>query len=164
MDKGPGRYCYQVQACGSWGCTDSNIECVDVLWEHEDNDERGENESNGPLCSGTEYKGYPDDMRDWFRVYLNGGEQVTVRLQDHTGTDVWLSLYDLSSDSSTCSVYKPVPPSSFELPCTVGSAGWYYVRIYTGAGYNSNTAYRLLVTAQALDRARIVRRLRLPVR
>ncbi|MCP4544553.1 MAG: hypothetical protein GY832_46180 [Chloroflexi bacterium] len=139
-DMGAARYYYRVKARNSWGDSNwSNEESVHVMWEAEDNDTTLD--VNGPLCSGLEYYGYPDDREDYFSIYLETGGDITIDLTDHTGQGVQLQLH-----------YQSVPNMvewAWHSPYHIehaGSAGWYYIRIFTESGYNNVTPYTLQVT------------------
>ncbi len=140
VDKGPGRYYYRVRACNGWGCSDwSNVEWVDVQWEREPNDSFSQ--ANGPLISGLGYYGYPDDVNDRFKIHLHAAGQVHAILNNHTGSgDVQLLLYN-QSEEFVCRDFE----WPYEIACST-PAGWYYIRIYTESGHNSNTPYTLQAT------------------
>jgi hypothetical protein len=139
-DQAAGVYYYQVKANnGRWSSDWSNVESVSAWWEHEPNNSCSE--ANGPLISGKNYYGYHNDASDLFKVCLDANGQITMSLKNHSGTGVQLLLYD-QSKKLMCD-YDWSPP--YEMTCTV-SAGCYYVRIYTLAGYNTNKPYTLQVT------------------
>ncbi len=108
-------------------------------WEVEDND--SSQQANGPLRSGQDYYGYPDDLKDYFSIYLRTGGTITIDLSNHTGQGVQLQLFYQSVDNRVA--YDLDPPYHVEYS---GQAGWYYVYIYTESGHNSSTPYTLRVT------------------
>ncbi len=108
-------------------------------WEAEDNDSYLQ--ANGPLLSGQDYFGYPDDVEDWFSVYLSTPGQMVVTLTGHTGGGVQLLLYD---QALQLKCLDNVPP--YEMVCANQPAGWYYLRIYTASGWNDTTPYTLSVS------------------
>jgi len=112
-------------------------------WEVEPNDTW--QQANGPLISGRDYYGYPNDARDYFSIYMRQAGAITVNLTGHTGTGVQLQLWHgpPQADGSNRVAFKTQAP--YQLTHT-GPAGWYYVYIYTAGGYNSNTPYTLQVT------------------
>jgi hypothetical protein len=108
-------------------------------WEREDND--GYLEANGPLRSGADYYGYPDDERDYFSIYLRTGGTITIDLTGHTGQGVQLLLFYQSTDDQKDRVWEKPYHIAYS-----GPAGWYYILIYTESGHNSNTPYTLRVS------------------
>ena len=138
--QGPGRYYYRVKACNQWECSHwSNVKWVDVCWEKEPNNECSD-QANGPLVSGIDYYGYPNDQWDYFKLDVQEAGMITVELTGHTGKSVQLQLRE-----QNCGLlgYDPVAPYHLEHD---GPAGRYYVYINTGSGYNSDTAYTLRAT------------------
>ncbi|MFQ5616064.1 MAG: LVIVD repeat-containing protein [Anaerolineales bacterium] len=108
-------------------------------WEKEPNNTASQ--SNGPLRSGTDYFGYPNDTNEYFSFFLDTPGQITVDLSNHTGQGVQLMLYDQPTGSNAV-------VRAWEPPCQLvysGGAGWYYVRIYMVSGFNSDTGYTLRV-------------------
>jgi hypothetical protein len=102
-------------------------------------------QANGPLCSGTTYVGYhdgADDDRDYFSVTLNVAGTITVDLTNIASSDAQLQLF-YPTAGSVPNCYAGAPP--YHLICTT-SAGTYYVRVYTPAGYSATTPYNLVVT------------------
>jgi hypothetical protein len=108
-------------------------------WEVEDNDTASS--ANGPLASGQDYYGYPDDANDYFGVYMPEAGTLTIDLTSHVGQGVQVQLFYQST--SVMVTYDWNPP--YHIVYT-GSAGWYYVRIYTASGYTGATPYTLRVT------------------
>jgi hypothetical protein len=108
-------------------------------WEMEDND--SSQEANGPLRSGVDYYGYPDDSRDYFSVYLRTDGDIAIDLTDHTGQGVQLLLYYESIEDLRDRVWKE--PYHIDYS---GPSGWYYILIYTESGHNSDTPYSLRVS------------------
>jgi hypothetical protein len=108
-------------------------------WEAEPNDSY--TQANGPLRSGKDYYGYPDDEKDYFSIYLSTAGDITIDLQDHTGQGVQLQLFYESTDNRVA--WDLDPPYHIGH---AGGAGWYYVYIFTESGYNSTTPYTLRVT------------------
>ena len=113
--------------------------CFQGPWEREPNNSYGE--ANGPLCSNREYRGYPDDQRDYFSIHPLSGGQITITLKNHTGQGVQLQLF--YGDVGHRVGYDPDPPYKIEY---LGDPGWYYIYIYTASGYNNTTAYTLRAT------------------
>jgi hypothetical protein len=98
--------------------------------------------ANGPIRSGRDYQGYPDDDSDYFSFTSSAAGDITVTLTGHTGTGLQLLLYYNSVDNQ-------VVPADITPPYVItynGAPGLYYVRIYTAGGYNSTTKYTLRVT------------------
>jgi hypothetical protein len=108
-------------------------------FELEENDKA--EQANGPIRSGKDYGGFPDDANDYFSFTTTVPGDITVNLLDHTGTGVQLLLYYQST--ADLKVTDITPPYSIAYS---GAAGTYYVRIYAVGGYNSATPYTLRVT------------------
>jgi uncharacterized repeat protein (TIGR01451 family) len=153
-DKSAGWYYYRVEASGSGVCRGwSNTEEVGAWWEQEDEWGEGEDDdwndyndsrstANGPLISGKDYYGYPDDKYDFFKIYLATKGQIAMEVDRHTGTCVNLHLYYESESDHVCRDTQP----PFEKTCGVDKPGWYYIRIRTDQGYNMDTPYTLRAT------------------
>jgi hypothetical protein len=132
-------YYYRVKACNGWGCTGwSNVEEVRA-WEQEDNDSCSK--ANGPLISGEHYYGYPDDQYDCFKIHPDRKGQITMKLENHTGTCVNLILYYQSEANPVCRATRP----PYEKTCDVIS-GPYCICIRTDQGHNRDTPYTLTAT------------------
>jgi hypothetical protein len=99
-------------------------------------------QANGLLRSGRVYQGYPNDANDYFDFKTNSSGIITVDLTNHTGTGVQLLLYGPDPSQGYIAIDQ-TPPYHFDYS---GPPGLYYLRIYTAAGYNTNSAYSLTVT------------------
>jgi uncharacterized repeat protein (TIGR02543 family) len=115
------------------------INYFEGLWEVEPNDSIAQ--ANGPLRSGQDYFGYPNDARDFFSVYMTQPGQLNVTLSNHTGQGVQLQLFYQSADNRVG--FVPDPPYILSHS---GPAGWYYIFIFTESGHHSHTPYTLRVT------------------
>ncbi len=104
-------------------------------WEQEPNNTFSQ--ANGPLRSGQDYFGYPDQY-DLFSIRLYTGGVITVDLADHSGQGVSLALYDQSQQ-----LVDQETPTHLEY---TAQPGLYYVYIYTASGHNNNIRYILRVT------------------
>jgi hypothetical protein len=107
-------------------------------WEQEPNNSYLQ--ANGPLRSGRDYYGYPDE-KDYFSIYLRSGGTITIDLTNHTGQGVQLQLFYQSTNNRVDSDLN----APYHITYT-GPAGWYYIYIYTAGGYNTTTPYTLRVT------------------
>ena len=108
-------------------------------WEVEPNNSYLQ--ANGPLRSGRDYYGYPNDEKDYFSIYLRTAGMITINLTNHTGIGVQLQLFYQTPGNTVA--YDLYPPYSIEYN---GQPGFYYIYIYTAGGYNSTTPYTLRVT------------------
>ncbi len=108
-------------------------------WEQEDNDRASQ--ANGPLRSGREYYGYPDDAYDYFFISPRTGGTITVDLTGHTGTGVQLLLYNQSGGLLASDQDAP-----YHVEYAAPTGGVYYIAIYTAGNYNTTTPYTLRVT------------------
>ncbi len=111
-------------------------------WEVEDNDYYVQ--ANGPPGPGQGYRGYPDDVDDWFSAYRPAAGLVDISLTGHTGEGVQLLLYDQALQLK-CTDNSPPDFRIDASNCPSQQAGWYYVRIYTASGWNSATPYVLAI-------------------
>jgi uncharacterized repeat protein (TIGR01451 family) len=137
--QGIATYHFRVKAHNAWGGSPwSNVQAVDVRWEQEPNYPYAL--ANGPLVSGVDYYGFPDDNRDYFILQTAQAGQITLDLTNHTGQDVQLLLYH----PALVEVAK-VADAPYHLTYS-GEAGTYYVQIYSIGGYNTNTPYTLRAT------------------
>jgi hypothetical protein len=134
--QGIARYHYRVQARNQYGNSPwSNVQWVDVRWEQEPNYPLAN--ANGPLLSGLNYYGYPNDTDDYFYFQVASRGQVTIDLTNHSDQSVQLLLRTPAGDPIT---FVNQPP--YHLVATV-DPGRYYVHIYATGGFNTTTPYTL---------------------
>jgi len=119
------------------------IQYFEGPWEVEPNDTW--QQANGPLISGRDYYGYPNDARDYFSIYTRQAGEITVNLTGHTGEGVQLQLWHGQPQSDGSNRVAFTSTSPYQLTHT-GAAGWYYIYIYTPEGHNEHTRYTLRVT------------------
>jgi hypothetical protein len=120
-------------------------------WPFEEEDNDAAWQANGALIFGNEYIGYHNDGDDFFSVYTRAGSTLTINLntehleQDDSGYYVvQLMLYYGSTSPEDLEARVFEPPYQIEY---TGSAGWYYVRIYTAPDYlDGSKQYQLTVT------------------
>ena len=158
----PGTWYYRVRAVNAGGTSSwSNIQSVyvnpeavfavflsgvvrnyDPYWEIEDNDSY--NQANGPLVSGRFYRGYPDDLKDYFFFDSSSYGDITIDLFNHANKDVQLLLYygrPLQSGDEVARDTKAPYHINYK-----GPSGRYYVYIYSvGSGFNTTIPYTLQV-------------------
>ncbi|MEM4204931.1 MAG: SBBP repeat-containing protein [Candidatus Methanomethylicaceae archaeon] len=108
-------------------------------WEQEPNNSA--QEANGPLRSGRDYYGYPNDAKDYFSIYLRTSGQISINLTNHTDPEAQLQLFYQTPGNRVAGCIG----SSCHVDYT-GPAGLYYIYIYTAGNYNSTTPYTLRVT------------------
>ncbi len=130
----------------TWGCAyyvpvvvKEPIFYFEDPFEFEPNDSTAQ--ANGPLRSGVEIEGYPDDENDYFSIRTLSPGTITVELNDHTGTGVQMLVY-YQEAGNTVAIDNTAP---YALSYS-GEPGTYYIRIYTASGFNTTTPYRLTVT------------------
>jgi hypothetical protein len=90
--------------------------------------------------SGIAYRGYPDDKKDYFQIYLGAPGKIRVDLTDHTGKGVQLVLFYQSTDN--------LAERDHDAPYHIdydGQPGQYYIYIYTESGHNKDRPYALKV-------------------
>lgn len=139
-DRGASRYYYRVKAHNAAGDSEwSNVVWTDVCWEKESNN--AYTEANGPLVSGIDYYGYPNDLKDYFSVYMSTAGKLSIDLTEHVGNDVQLQLFYQSTSTQVGFDHN----RPFHIEHT-GPAGWYYIYIYTESGHSSTSPYTLHVT------------------
>ena len=139
--QGIARYYYRVKARNQWGDSSwSNVESVEVRWEQEPNYPLAQ--ANGPLRSGIDFYGYPNDNYDYFFFQASSRGQVTVDLTNHTGLGLQLVL---RTSNGSQVVYDYSPP--YHLVATV-DPGRYYVQLYATGNFNNNAPYTLQVVYQ----------------
>ncbi len=108
-------------------------------FEVEDNDSYLQ--ANGPLRSGQDYMGYPDDAKDYFSIVSSTSGNITVSLSNHTGLGVQLQLF-YQSVSNLVAFDLDAP---YQINHS-GPAGTYYIYIFTESGFNIVDLYTLRVT------------------
>lgn len=113
--------------------------------ETEPNDSSGS--ADGPLCSGRDHLGFPD-QQDWFFFDISAPGAITVDLSGHTGTGVQLHLYYEETDEAHRVGYDSNSPYHIDCPDvehpTCGAVGRYYVLLYAVEPYG-NGIYTLRV-------------------
>jgi|GEM_PF-1686992 len=100
-------------------------------WEQEPNNSWLQ--ANGPLRSGRDYRGYPNDEKDYFSIRTQNPGRIIMDLTNHTGQNVQLQLFYQSVGNRVA--VRTSPPYHLEYD---GQPGTYYIYINTGSGYNSN--------------------------
>jgi hypothetical protein len=108
-----------------------------IGWEQEPNNTVAT--ANGPLVSGMNYFGFPNDGSDYFFFQTTSRDQITIDLNNHTGQGIQLLLYYPAGNL----VGRDIEPP-YRLEYT-GDPGRYYVRIYSTGGFNNTTPYTLRV-------------------
>jgi len=114
---------------------------IEGPWEQEPNNTY--QQANGPLLSGIDYYGYPNDQKDFFIINSSIGGQIVIDLTNHTGQGVQLQLFYQTTTGT------PVVHSVWQAPYHIqytGLPGKYYIYIYTESNYNSSNPYTLRVT------------------
>ena len=134
--QGIARYYYRVKARNQWGESPwSNVQSVEVRWEQEPNYPLGQ--ANGPLISGLNYYGYPNDDNDYFYFQVGSRGQVTIDLTNHPGLGLQLLL---RNSTGTQIAVANIPP--YHLVITV-NPGRYYVQLYATGNFNTTAPYTL---------------------
>jgi hypothetical protein len=105
-------------------------------WEVEPNNDW--QHANGPIRSGRDYYGYPDE-KDFFSFYTNKSGSISIDLADHTGQDVQLQLF--YQDINNLVDFDSVPPFHIDRPNQ--PPGRYYIYIFTKSGHNQQNKYTL---------------------
>jgi len=67
-------------------------------WEIEDNDSYLQ--ANGPLHSGQDYFGYPDDQKDYFSVHLSTPGTISIDLSNHSGQGAAAAVLSIGGQRS----------------------------------------------------------------
>jgi hypothetical protein len=143
----PTRYYYRVKARNNWGDSRwSDVKSVDVVRENEPN--TYVSQANGPLLSGIDYFGFPDqapgdaaESDDWYYIDVERWGTISVDLIDDRDDGVQLLLY---RETITEVV-------GWDYNCTTrchvkfnGSPGQYYIYVYS-LGEVSTSPYTLTV-------------------
>lgn len=104
-------------------------------------------EPNGPLCSGKEYYGRPNDADDHFTFQTSGGS-IDIAIKNHKGGGVQVVLYYATLNSRP--IFIDNDTSNGLLVSLRGQpAGLYYIQIYTAApNPNEMQKYQLTVRFQ----------------
>ncbi len=99
--------------------------------------------ANGPLRSGRDYNGYPDDEKDYFSVYLRSSGHIVIDLSNHNGLEVQLQLFYQNTANPPVANQMSAP---YHIDYTGAAAGWYFIYIHSAGNYNTTTPYTLRVT------------------
>lgn len=117
--------------------------CWPSLNEIESNDVQSQ--ANGPLCSGREVVGLPNDRRDIFTLRAAAGP-ITVELMSHVGAGVQLHLYFEEIDEDSRVGYDgDVEGGIYRIYKEGLSAGVYYI-VIVNPNPPDPTPYRLRAT------------------
>ena len=101
-------------------------------------------EANGALIAGQAYGGWHNDTSDYFSLYMPAAGSVQASLITTYQNHVQLQLRRPAISGTNIMAYVYQPPFVLTQPIT--QAGWYFVRIFTEAGYTNNSPYTLTVT------------------
>ena len=119
-----------------------SIICFEGPWENEPNNDA--QHANGPLCSGQEYFGYPNDRDDYFSISPLTDGLITVDLTYDPGEGMQLQLFYQTVDEAHRMGFCGLLPCHIEY---TGSAGMYYIWIFTAPEQqNSTSLYTLQAT------------------
>lgn len=104
---------------------------------------------NGPLFSDVDYYGYPNDLTDYFSIYLESDGYIGITLTDHTGQGVQIQLFYEVVDPTISPVADDRgTPGQIEY---FGKSGLYFIYIYTESGHNNSDLYKLRVTHPSIS-------------
>ena len=108
-------------------------------------------QANGPLRSGREYYGYPDDSDDYYYFKLSARATVNVSVTDFapTSSNGAVALYGPTAGyerGERIDYYGEPGHSSMVLGSHSLGAGKYYVQVYTAQAHSTTQLYRLTVT------------------
>jgi hypothetical protein len=99
--------------------------------------------ANGPIGSGQEYYGYPDDLRDYWSFYATSDGPMSISLENFSANGGQLQLFYQVATETTRVAYDITAPYQINYS---GPAGLYYIFIAAESGPNTLTPYTL--TAQ----------------
>jgi len=108
-------------------------------WEVEPNNDY--EQANGPLRSGRDYYGYPDE-KDYFSFDSSTSGNIIIDLMDYMGTGAQLELYYESVDGQPVATDQGAP---YYIEYT-GPSGPYFVYIYSAGGWSDDYPFTLRVT------------------
>lgn len=97
-------------------------------------------QANGPLIDERLYTGRHNDQWDTYRIYAPSAGIISVDLQTPRGSGVQLQVYYQSINDPN-NQFRALPPYHIDYN---GSAGWYYIFVFTEANFNDQT-YTLVV-------------------
>jgi hypothetical protein len=119
--------------------TSEFISFFDGPWEVEPNNDV--DQANGPLRSGRDYYGYPDE-KECFVFYSPDSGNKVIDLLDYAASGVELRLYYETVGDPPVQE-DLIPPYDIDY---TGPAGWYYIYIYSTGGWNTSYPYALRAT------------------
>ncbi len=96
--------------------------------------------ANGPIGSGQEYYGYPDDLRDYWSFYATSGGPMSISLENFSANGGQLQLFYQVATEATRVASDIVPPYQINYS---GPAGLYYIFIAAESGPNTQIPYTL---------------------
>jgi hypothetical protein len=104
-----------------------------------------------PIDLGTVYQKYPQDAEDWFGFDVVMTTALQINVTNYTGSGAQVQLFQQGADCSQNGspiIYAPISGNLGSLAMTTANPvapGHYFVRVYTGGGYNITTLYTLQV-------------------
>jgi hypothetical protein len=104
-----------------------------------------------PIDLGTVYQKYPQDAEDWFGFDVVMTTALQINVTNYTGSGAQVQLFQQGADCSQNGspiIYAPISGNPGSLAMTTANPvapGHYFVRVYTGGGYNITTLYTLQV-------------------
>jgi hypothetical protein len=143
----PTRYYYHVVAANSLSSgSPSNIVAVDRQYELEDND--SSTTANGQLFFNVTYYFRPDDLKDFFKIYVPGPGTITVTVTGYPLSPLWDGQLQLFEDNTGQLRSWDVRPdlNGMVATWTGTQANWYYILIGTDSASWSSDWYTFKVT------------------
>jgi len=137
--KNPTRYYYYVVAYETPTnfSLPSNMLAVDRQYELEENDTS--QTSNGPLFFNVTYYFQPQDLKDFFKIYLPGPGTITVTILGYRTSPLWPGQLQLFEDNTGQLRAWDVRPdvNGMTVTWTGTQANWYYILIGTDPAWTT---------------------------
>ena len=136
-------YFYVVATNGTMNSLPSNILQMNALYELEDNDSGAT--ANGPLLSGLVYHGNTDDLKDYYKFYVDAPAAITITFSEPAGWNGQIQLF--YNDLLQRKAYDVHTPYQIVYTLLPSESGWYYFYVATLAeDINPNLSYTFTIT------------------
>jgi hypothetical protein len=112
----------------------------------------GLNEPNNSPCEAiavslnTKYQDYPEDNEDWFAFDIAATQNFSIAVNNYTGTGGQVQLLRQATTCQNIAGMQLVDLAGFasgsaSIPTVTLTPARYYLRVYTGGGFNTTNLY-----------------------
>jgi hypothetical protein len=141
----PTRYYYYVKAATASSIGGkSNVVSVDRQYELEDNSSSAT--ANGQIFNAVTYYGRPNDLKDFYKIYLDAPATITVTMPSYPPSWIHGQMQLLDGSTLQAMAWDVNPSNGMSLTYENAPSGWYYIYIATPVDSRSSEWYSFIVT------------------